>query len=223
MDGSHIDATEGGAGKGLSPVNRGKPGSKHHLICDGNGTPMHVLTSSANVPDISRALDLLDCYPPIAGRPGRPRRHFTALLADKTSHAVCCQAAGANTCCGSVNATLSRPRRSVVRQWCTPPATDRSCRNAPGPATSQVSCQQSARPGPTCSLGIQQRGVSAGLPRAWHRTAHPEAEDRQVQGPWQPALRRRADLRPAASVPPPRRALGTPPTSTTASSASPAS
>jgi hypothetical protein len=42
-----------------------------------------VLTSGANVPDISRALDLLDCYPPIAGRPGRPRRRFDALLTDK--------------------------------------------------------------------------------------------------------------------------------------------
>jgi transposase len=42
-----------------------------------------VLTSGANVPDISRGLDLLDGYPPIAGRPGRPRRRFTTLLADK--------------------------------------------------------------------------------------------------------------------------------------------
>ncbi len=31
MDGSHIDAI-GGAGTGPSPVNRGKPGSEHHLI-----------------------------------------------------------------------------------------------------------------------------------------------------------------------------------------------
>jgi transposase len=35
------------------------------------------------VPDISRAVDLLDGYPPIAGRPGRPRRRFATLLADK--------------------------------------------------------------------------------------------------------------------------------------------
>ncbi|MBG0566624.1 IS5 family transposase [Actinoplanes aureus] len=83
MDASHIDAKKGGAGTAPSPVNRGKPGSKHHLICDGNGTPVYVLTSGANVPDIKRALDLLDCYPPIAGRPGRPRRRFAALLADK--------------------------------------------------------------------------------------------------------------------------------------------
>ena len=43
---------------------------------------MLVLTSGANVPDISRALDLLDGYPPIAGRRGRPRRRFDVLLAD---------------------------------------------------------------------------------------------------------------------------------------------
>ncbi|MGW4948559.1 hypothetical protein ACWEOZ_44010 [Actinoplanes sp. NPDC004185] len=41
---------EGGAGTGPSPVNRAKPGSEHHLICDGNGTPIYVLTSGANVP-----------------------------------------------------------------------------------------------------------------------------------------------------------------------------
>nr|WP_296067991.1 IS5 family transposase [uncultured Actinoplanes sp.] len=83
IDGSHIDAKKGGPGTGASPVNRGKPGSKHHLICDGNGTPIYVLTSGANVPDISRAIDLLDGYPPIAGRRGRPHRRFDALLADK--------------------------------------------------------------------------------------------------------------------------------------------
>jgi transposase len=42
-----------------------------------------VLTSGANVPDISRAVDLLDLFPPVAGRRGRPRRRFDTLLADK--------------------------------------------------------------------------------------------------------------------------------------------
>lgn len=42
-----------------------------------------MLTCGANVPDINRALYLLDGYPPIAGRPGRPRRRFAVLLADK--------------------------------------------------------------------------------------------------------------------------------------------
>jgi hypothetical protein len=65
------------------PVNRGKPGSEHHLICDGSGTPRLVLTSGTNLPDICRAVDLLDPFTPVANRPGRPRRSFDALLADQ--------------------------------------------------------------------------------------------------------------------------------------------
>jgi transposase len=42
-----------------------------------------VLTTGANVPDISKAIELLDAVPPIAGRPCRPRRRFAVLLADK--------------------------------------------------------------------------------------------------------------------------------------------
>jgi transposase len=53
------------------------------VITDGAGTPLAVLTTGANVPDISKAVDLLDAVPPVAGRPGRPRRRFPVLLADK--------------------------------------------------------------------------------------------------------------------------------------------
>ncbi|WP_412740950.1 hypothetical protein [Krasilnikovia sp. MM14-A1259] len=42
-------------------------------MVDGNGTPMKVLTTGANVPDISKAVDLLDAVPPVAGRLDRPR------------------------------------------------------------------------------------------------------------------------------------------------------
>ena len=42
-----------------------------------------MVTSGANVPVISRAVDLLDGYPPIGGRLGRPQRRFDALLANK--------------------------------------------------------------------------------------------------------------------------------------------
>jgi hypothetical protein len=51
--------------------------AKHHLICDGNGAPIYVLTSGAKVPDISRAVDLLDGHPPIAGRPGLRRTYIS--------------------------------------------------------------------------------------------------------------------------------------------------
>lgn len=48
-----------------------------------SGHPLAILTTGANIPDISKAVDLLDAVPPIAGRPGRPRRRFPVLLADK--------------------------------------------------------------------------------------------------------------------------------------------
>ncbi|GAA2271770.1 IS5 family transposase [Streptomyces atrovirens] len=74
---------KGGAATGPSPVDRRKTGSKHHLICDGNGTPLHVITTAANVNDITQTINLVDGIPPIAGRPGRPRRRPEAVLGDK--------------------------------------------------------------------------------------------------------------------------------------------
>jgi hypothetical protein len=63
MDGSHIDAKKGPP----EPVRGRSTGPSPDLLCDGNGPPIYVLTSGANVTDISRAVDLLDGYPPIAG------------------------------------------------------------------------------------------------------------------------------------------------------------
>ncbi|WP_432178677.1 IS5 family transposase [Streptomyces sp. NBC_00063] len=73
----------GGATTGPSPVDRRKTGSKHHLICDGKGTPLHVITTAANVNDITQTLDLVDGIPPVAGRPGRPRRRPESVPGDK--------------------------------------------------------------------------------------------------------------------------------------------
>ncbi|MFJ3706236.1 MULTISPECIES: IS5 family transposase [Streptomyces] len=83
VDGSHIRAKKGGADTGPSPVDRRKTGSKHHLICDGRGTPLKVITTAANVNDITQTLNLVDGIPPVAGRPGRPRRRPEAVLGDK--------------------------------------------------------------------------------------------------------------------------------------------
>ncbi|CAL9656566.1 IS5 family transposase ISBugl2 (plasmid) [Streptomyces sp. enrichment culture] len=74
---------KGGAATGPSPVDRRKTGSKHHLICDGKGTPLHVITTAANVNDITQTINLVDGIPPIAGRPGRPRRRPASVLGDK--------------------------------------------------------------------------------------------------------------------------------------------
>ncbi|WP_398911711.1 transposase [Streptomyces sp. CEV 2-1] len=74
---------KGGADTGPSPVDRRKTSSKHHLICDGRGTPLKVITTAANVNDVTQTLALVDGIPPVAGRPGRPRRRPDALLGDK--------------------------------------------------------------------------------------------------------------------------------------------
>lgn len=74
---------KGGADTGPSPVDRRKTGSKHHLICDGKGTPFKVITTAANVNDVTQTLALVDGIPSVAGRPGHPRRRPDSLLGDK--------------------------------------------------------------------------------------------------------------------------------------------
>ncbi|MFD9327849.1 IS5 family transposase [Streptomyces sp. NPDC060065] len=84
VDGFHVRAKKRGRREtGPSPVDRRKTGSKHHLICDGKGTPLHVITTAASVNDITQTLALVDGIPPVAGRPGRPRRRPEFILGDK--------------------------------------------------------------------------------------------------------------------------------------------
>ncbi|MYT79308.1 transposase [Streptomyces sp. SID8364] len=75
----HCEATKKVTG-GPTPVRRRKTGSKHHLICDGRGTPLKVMTTAANVNDVTRTLALVDGIPPVAGRTGRPHRRPESLL-----------------------------------------------------------------------------------------------------------------------------------------------
>ncbi|GAB2932953.1 transposase [Streptomyces sundarbansensis] len=76
-------ARKRGADTGPSPVDRRRTGSKHHLICDGSGTPLEVITTTANVNDITQTDNLIDGIPPVAGRPGRPRRRPESILGNK--------------------------------------------------------------------------------------------------------------------------------------------
>ncbi|WP_415923506.1 transposase [Streptomyces sp. WI03-4A] len=82
MPAGHVRAKRG-SGTGPSPVDRRKTGSRHPLIRDGRGTPLKVITTAANVNDVTQTLALVDSIPPVAGRPGRPRRGTQALLGDK--------------------------------------------------------------------------------------------------------------------------------------------
>lgn len=53
------------------------------MICDGKGAPLKVVTTAANVNDVTQAIALVDGIPRVAGRPGHPRRRPDAVLGDK--------------------------------------------------------------------------------------------------------------------------------------------
>lgn len=73
----------GGEDSGPNPTDRGKQGSKHHLLVDRNGLPLAVILSGANVHDSQRFIPLIEAVPLVAGKRGRPRRRPTKLHADK--------------------------------------------------------------------------------------------------------------------------------------------
>ncbi|GGS38305.1 hypothetical protein GCM10010205_80140 [Streptomyces nojiriensis] len=73
IDGSHVRALKGGAHSGPSPVDRGRPGSKHHVIVDRHGTPLAVSLTPGNRHDVTQLIPLLDAVPRVRGRRGRPR------------------------------------------------------------------------------------------------------------------------------------------------------
>jgi len=77
---------KGGQQTGPNPVDRGKPGSKYHLVVDRNGIPLAVRLSAANAHDATQLIPLVDSIPSIIGprgKPGRPRKRPTKLHADK--------------------------------------------------------------------------------------------------------------------------------------------
>lgn len=50
---------------GANPVDRGKPGSKLHLVCDGSGLPLTAAVAAANVNDTAAFQAVMDDVPPI--------------------------------------------------------------------------------------------------------------------------------------------------------------
>lgn len=73
----------GGEKTGPSPVDRRKPGSKHHVLTDGKGIPIVATTTAANRHDVTQLLNLVNHVPAIAGKPGAPCYRFAELYADR--------------------------------------------------------------------------------------------------------------------------------------------
>ncbi|MFS0692881.1 IS5 family transposase [Streptomyces nitrosporeus] len=68
---------------GPNPVDRGKYGSKIHLITERTGLPVSVGISGANLHDSQALIPLVKGIPPIRSRRGRRRRKPAKLHADK--------------------------------------------------------------------------------------------------------------------------------------------
>src|SRR5262245_57413169 len=56
IDASFAKAPEGGEDTGPSPTDRGKSGSKHHVLTDAQGIPLNATVSAANVHEVTQAL-----------------------------------------------------------------------------------------------------------------------------------------------------------------------
>jgi transposase len=68
---------------GPSPVDRGKPGSKIHVLADRGGLPLSLALSAANVNDAFALQPLVRAIPAIRSRRGPRRRRPAKLHADK--------------------------------------------------------------------------------------------------------------------------------------------
>ena len=74
---------KGGEETGPNPVDRGRPGSKRHLLVDGDGLPLSVILTGANVHDSKVFEEIIEGVEPIRSSSGRTRRRPDKLHADK--------------------------------------------------------------------------------------------------------------------------------------------
>jgi transposase len=68
---------------GANPVDRGKPGSKLHLVCDGGRLPLTAVVTAANVNDTTLFQAVLDDVPPVRTPSWRRRCRPGKVHADK--------------------------------------------------------------------------------------------------------------------------------------------
>src|SRR5262249_17027059 len=83
VDSQSYRADFGGVLTCKNPTDRGKKGTKRHLLVDGNGTPLAVRITGANRNESLLALPLLDDVPPIRQPRGGRRRRPKALHGDR--------------------------------------------------------------------------------------------------------------------------------------------
>ena len=83
LDSASVPAKRGGEHTGPNPVDRGRAGTKHHLLVDRGGVPLAATISAANIHDSKLVEQMVDSVEPIKGGRGRPRKRPEKLHADK--------------------------------------------------------------------------------------------------------------------------------------------
>lgn len=83
LDAAHVRAKRGGSLTGPSPVDRGKNGSKIHILSDADGIPLVTAVTSANTHDSVMLQPMVAAIPAVRSPRGPRRRRPGRLRADK--------------------------------------------------------------------------------------------------------------------------------------------
>jgi transposase len=82
-----------GDATGPNPTDRGKAGTKHHVLVEAQGIPVAVTLTAANVHDSRAFEEVLDAIPAIKGPGGQLRKRPGKLHADEAYDFACCRQA----------------------------------------------------------------------------------------------------------------------------------
>jgi len=83
IDASFAKAPLGGEDTGPNPTDRGKSGSKHHVMTDAQGIPLTATVTAANVNEVTQVFEVLTSMPAVGGKPGRKREKAERLQGDR--------------------------------------------------------------------------------------------------------------------------------------------
>jgi transposase len=82
-DSTKSRALGGGDDTGPNPTDRGKLGTKHHVLTDAQGIPLAVTVTGANAADVTQLLPLVDSIPDLSGAEGDKPTQPEELYADR--------------------------------------------------------------------------------------------------------------------------------------------
>jgi transposase len=83
IDASFAEAPEGGEDTGPNPTDRGRSGSKHHVLTDAQGIPLAATVTAANVNEVTQVFGVLTDLDPVGGKPGPRREKPERLQGDR--------------------------------------------------------------------------------------------------------------------------------------------